>query len=520
MKFKLRDYQERGIELLRQRISAGENKIIFWCQTGGGKGLILAELNRLNLLKEKKVLNVMRRRELVFQTAKNLKKYYNLESSLLMSNEKSFQPGHQTQIASIDTLVRKYKKGELEELLEYDTILVDECHDTTSKSYRTFLNWLDENGKPKTFIGFTATPFKIGKKTHDWWQSCVRPIHAHELKNQGHLVSERIYAPEKIDLSKIAIKLGDYKPDELYKKVTELKIIGDLVASYKKYGQGKAALLFAVNVKHSKLLVETFNAAGITAAHYDSSASSQERENGITQLKEGSIKILCNVNIFSTGIDLPWLELAILARPTRSLVLDLQQRGRLLRPFKICGNCKTEFGGEKNCPRCNGTELFYEKKYATFLDHANSVERHGLTYAVREAELEKVSAPSSCEGIFGEEIFIKQCEKCFLYVAMSKGTCPNCETTFKKRSERTFKKESGELILLNESEYKQRLQEKILEAWELYNLYPRFSKTKKDSAYRKCFREFGLAAFEAIQYPENLKKELLEKKKVGRSVFS
>lgn len=502
--FRLRKYQSDGIELIRDEIRSGKTKIILWSMTGAGKGLIMSEINRLNVFNGRRVLNVMRRRSLITQTKNNFKKYHGLNSSIIMGSEKGFNPGANIQVGSIDTLQRRYKKGKLDFLLDYDTILIDECHDTTSKTYRDFLDWLDKNGAPKIFIGLTATPFMVGKKCHDYWESVVKPIEAHELRDEGYLVRDKIYAPSKIDLSGLRKAQGDYHAGDLFDAVSEMSVIGDVVKSYKKYGESRPAILFAVNVSHSKLMVEAFRVNGIPAAHYDADSSKEDREKGINDLKTGKIKVLCNVMIFSTGVDIPFAEVGIMARPTMSEILDIQQRGRLLRPYKICGKCGAEYGGEKNCFICGHGSPRYEKKEAIFLDHANNTDRHGLTYKVRQAYLEAPEKVRKTKFTIGHEVNIKQCPECFLYLEQKAKICDGCEHEFKTK-ERTIKTEDGELVLLDAGAYEKKLREKIEIRWAYHNKQVRY---KGGNAYDLIFKDFGPEVFDYISFPPSKKKEL------------
>ena len=505
--YKLRDYQNKGIDLIRSRVMAGDKRIILWAMTGAGKGLIMSELNRLNVFRGRKVLNIMRRKELIHQTQRNFKKYHNLDCSIIMGTAKGLNFEQNIQIGSIDTLQRRYKKGKLDVLLNCDTIIIDEMQDTTSNGYRDFLNWINENGTPnKLFIGMSATPFMIGNRSHDWWTSVVKPIEAHELRDKGFLVKDRIYAPKKIDLSKLRKMQGDYHIGDLFEAVSELSVIGDVVNSYKKYGENKPAVLFAVNIKHSIMMVEAFRRAGIPAAHYDKENSSEERQKGILDLKTGEIKVLCNVNIFSTGVDIPWAEVGILARPTMSEVLDLQQRGRLLRPYKICGKCGSEYGGDPTCMKCGSSDLKYEKPYAVFIDHANNADRHGLTYAIRAAALEAKKKEKKKFAI-GQEVHIKQCPECFMYSPRSAQNCDGCGYEYKTQ-ERAFKEEDGELVLLDEKLYRAKMSEKVEARWSYHKKQMRYKPViDMNYAYKKIFEDFGNEVFKFIKFPELLEKE-------------
>jgi superfamily II DNA or RNA helicase len=117
-------------------------------------------------------------------------------------------------------------------------------------------------------------------------------------------------------------------------------------------GQDKKAILFAVNIEHSNELCERFNAIGIRAETIDATTPAPVRERLVQEFRDGHIRILCNVNIFTEGFDCPDVEVVILARPTKSLALYLQQVGRVMRPSE-------------------------GKEYGYILDNANLMEEHG-----------------------------------------------------------------------------------------------------------------------------------------------
>lgn len=452
MNWDLRDYQEKGNALLRNAILNGNKRILYWLQTGGGKGLVMANLTQSARAKGKKVLTVMRRRELIFQTDKNYRKYYGLKGSIIMGSEKGFDPNNPIQICSIDTIRARLNK--LEFLKSFDLIIIDECHDTTSPSYQKLFEFLGD----KIFIGFTATPFRVGKKSLDFWETYVKPIEAHELRDQGYLVPARVFAPKKMDLTGIQkLSTGDYNNKQLFDMASDTKIVGDIVETWKKYGRG-ATVLFAVNIAHSKLMAHAFREAGIRSMHIDQKHSSDERANAIKDLRDGMISVLCNVNIFSTGIDVPELKTLILARPTTSEILYIQQCGRGLRTY-------------------------LGKEYCIILDHAgNSIDRFGLPYDVRDAAVDSKDQPKK-EIDTEPTVQSRQCRHCFAILPGGFSVCPYCDASLK--TEREIKIESGELTEISETP-------KVL----LFNKYKskldQLDRTQKIKGFKKNWKYFKL----------------------------
>ncbi len=332
-----------------------------------------------------------------------------------MGNEKGFDKTNPSQICSIDTIRARLNK--LEFLKEYDLIIVDEAHDTTSPTYNKFFDFMGD----KIYVGFTATPFKTGNKSLSFWDCFIKPIEPTELRDRGYLTDARVFAPEKMDLSGIKkVSTGDYNNKQLFAMASQTRVVGNIVETYKKYGRAPA-VLFGVNKAHSALMAHAFNSAGISATHIDEEHNSQERKKAVDDLKSGAISVLCNVNIFSTGIDIPSIRTIILARPTTSEILYVQQVGRGLRPYP-------------------------GKEYCIILDHAgNSVDRHGLPYDPREAELSDAPVKKS----ESTKRICKTCSECFAILEISFSVCPYCDAELKKERQINF--ESGELKEIHET---------------------------------------------------------------------
>jgi len=347
----------------------------------------------------------MKRRELIRQTIKNYKKYHNIDASPLMNGEKNFNKDNPCQVCSIDTI--RSRLPTLDFLKLFDIILIDEMHDTGSNTYKKLFDFLGD----KTYLGLTATPFGITK----FWQSVVVPIQPFELRDHGFLSKVDVYVPSsQIDTTNIKKTSGEFNQTQLSAEVKKTKIVGDIIKNYKDHGQGKPAILFAVCKDHSKLMAEKFNEIGIPAIHQDESNSSEDRDAAIKKLESGEIKVLCNVNIFSTGVDIPIATIGIMARPTMSDKLYVQQVGRLLR-------------------------VHPDKEKAIIFDHAGNTQRFGLPYRPRAWYYEKEKKQTEPE----EEI--KVCKKCF-YSYDPPGPCPSCGSTETSKT-RQIKTEYGHLML-------------------------------------------------------------------------
>jgi superfamily II DNA or RNA helicase len=110
-------------------------------------------------------------------------------------------------------------------------------------------------------------------------------------------------------------------------------IVGDVVENYIKYAFGKRAVCFATDVATSAKIAAQFNAWGIPAASISAETDSGVRDDVIRRLRDGRLWVVCNVDLLGEGFDLPAIECVIMARPTASLAVYMQQFGRALRPM-------------------------------------------------------------------------------------------------------------------------------------------------------------------------------------------
>ena len=480
----LRPYQIKTKEIARREF-AKHDRLLVWLPTGAGKGVLMANIVSDIVKRQKTVLTVVKMRQIVTQTYRNYHKA-GIPSNFFMGSERiAYSHLHLSSIASIDTLISWLRYDippnyyeRLKKLREVSLVIIDEAHNCTAESYCRFIWWLE--GEPlidftmekfhakkdfkKKYLGFSATPFPIGRKTHQFFQAVINTATPEELRDHGYLVQARVFRPKKMvsrEGLKINSQTGDYQNKQLFKRFAQKEVVGDVVEMYRKHGKNKRAICFAINVEHSKQLAAQFLKAGIGAIHCDAGHTKKERDQAIGLLKNERIKVLCNVNIFSVGMDCPWIEVAICARPTASEVLAVQQWGRVLRPYKICSDCDSDCGAEMECP-CGHKYFRREKIEAIILDHANNTGKFGLPYDTRVPTIEAGHIPEKKENP------VKTCPQCHATVPSNATSCPYCQRVFgKSKEEMQVDHSVGELTEVKE---KTELRESI---WKDFNTYRR-----------------------------------------------
>lgn len=154
--------------------------------------------------------------------------------------------------------------------------------------------------------------------------------------DNGYLTDYVVRAPQTSDLDMTGVEIstatGDYNQDQMRTRVKRSnRIVGDVVATYKKWAYGKLGITFAVDVEHATDIAAEYNRQGIPAVVVSADTPEGERRDYMRKFKAREIWQLVNVDLFGEGVDVPALECVSMARPTASYGLYVQQFGRALR---------------------------------------------------------------------------------------------------------------------------------------------------------------------------------------------
>ena len=324
----LRPYQADVIARVRERIAAGQRRVLLVAPTGAGKTVIAASFVRDALAEGKRVLFLAHRRELITQAARKLHEL-GCDHGVLL-------PGHATrlhvrlQIASVATLHARAVRSHLVELPPADTIVLDEAHHVRARTYLRLL----EQYPAAIVLGLTATPVRgDGRGLGNVFNTMVECPAISQLIGGGYLVPTRVYAPTEPDLKGVQIQAGDYAEAQLAERMDRPKLVGDVVEHWLRLAQGRKTVVFATGVQHSVHLRDEFRRSDIMAEHIDGATPPEQRDAILAQLAAGRIEVVTNAMILTEGWDQPDVSCLILARPTKSLGLYRQMVGRVLRPF-------------------------------------------------------------------------------------------------------------------------------------------------------------------------------------------
>jgi len=451
----LRPYQENAIHFVRTHFASGVKRVLLQMPTGSGKTVCFSYILKQTVQRGKRAIMVVHGRELVEQAHKRLLRE-GVDHGVLMGNHWLKKEKAAIQICSIDTLRARNLRPPA------DLIVIDEAHMAVSKSYKEFLAQYPE----AYILGVTATPYTRESLLHVG-ERLVNPIGMQELIDLGFLVPPKYYSwgePEKIKTVAIDSKTGDYNQKDLASIMQESVIMGDIISEWTRHAFNRPTIVFAVTVEHSHAVTRAFNERGIGAIHIDAKTPDVIRQAAFESIRSGEAKILSSVGVLSTGFDFPEISCLVLARPTRSYNLYMQQMGR-------------------------GTRLAPGKNDFIVLDHAGNVLRHGFITEEREVKLEGTKKTIDT----GKPV--KLCQTCFM--AFQSASCPSCGPQAKKPREYIVD-ESGRLSLIQE----------LTEEQEIL----RFIELKKQERREKGYKSGWLYYQVVNKYGEETAKKYVKKR--------
>ena len=217
----------------------------------------------------------------------------------------------------------------------FDYIVFDEFHHSEASSCQRILDWF----RPQFFLGLTATPERMDGR--DVLRFCDYDV-AYEARlfdaiDSRWLVPFQYYAIyDGTDYSQIRWTGMGYDEGQLEEQLS-CDTRAELIAcNLQKYlpAKGKVkALAFCSSKGHARYMSEQLCQRGFNSACLLGENSIEDRELAMRALQDedDALQVICSVDIFSEGIDIPSVSHVLMLRPTQSFTVFLQQLGRGLR---------------------------------------------------------------------------------------------------------------------------------------------------------------------------------------------
>lgn len=386
----LREYQESGVENIKDALRKNTKAILFQLPTGGGKTVIFSYIALSASQKDKRVLILTDRDELLKQAGGSLKKF-GVNCAYIKAGSKFIDYRKNLYVAMSQTLRNRILIPEWRDFIknDIDLIIIDEAH------IQEF-NYLFESGilKGKNVLGFTATPKRTGKMRQLGldYEKLIRGAEPRDLIDLGHLLNCDMYEFQAPDLTGVSTNTtsGDFNETQMFQKFDRPTLYAGLLQNYEKHTPGQKMLVFCCNVEHAIKTTIELNEAGYNARFIcsekgepkavnqnslfegDSNRAEIEKYNEKyreylffkenfrkysgtrKQIFDGfannEFEILVNVDIATKGYDCPDIRVVAVYRATNSTTLWLQMIGRGSRTSEETGKTHFtvfDFGGNK-----------------------------------------------------------------------------------------------------------------------------------------------------------------------------
>lgn len=412
---KLRTYQEQGKVDIYSAWQAGYKNVLLKLPTGSGKTVLLTSIVQDTLNSHINAI-LVHRKELVSQISLTLASF-DIEHNIIASRKdirgiiaaqrrkfgrQFYNPHANASVISVDTLNARadtYRNW----AMSVTQVITDEAAHVLKDNKWGRALAMFPNART---LGVTATPERLDRKglgshADGVYDVMVEGPDTLWMIQNGYLSDYRIAIPESDYQNFLESKSdkSDYSKKAMMKASQESQIVGGVVENYIKHAKGKQAIVFATDIDTAKQMEREFNEAGIKAKELNGTTAESERINGILDFEEKKIQVLINVDLFDEGLDVPGIEVVIMARPTKSLGKYLQQVGRGVR-------------------KAEG------KEFAIVIDHVGNVQEHGLPCQPRKWTLDRIKKS-------GKKLnFLRICSNYMCNAPYDRALteCPWCET--------------------------------------------------------------------------------------------
>lgn len=216
----------------------------------------------------------------------------------------------------------------------FEILVIDEFHHAEAKTYERLLNHF----KPKELLGLTATPERTdGKNVIDKFGTATYELRLwHALERNLLCPFQYFGIVDNTDLTHIEWLKGRYSDAGLERLFVDqgderagliIRELREKVADLESF----RAVAFCATVRHADYMADHFAKSGLAARPLHSGMSSERRREHVAQFRSGEVSILCTVDLFNEGVDIPEIDTVLFLRPTESATVFIQQLGRGLR---------------------------------------------------------------------------------------------------------------------------------------------------------------------------------------------
>lgn len=328
--YTLYDYQKEAIQEFFSDKRVLPCRGIIRIGTGGGKTLLAAVISKLLRVP---TLVLVHGKKLVRQNYETIRKVFDDEKDLVgLIDADNWSPSLIT-VASVDTLFSRLKSdSEVENILDVQLIIADECHRATSKSFADII----KASNAHMFLGLSGTPNKKEDDRdlllHSLTGKIIYTVSIPELKekdtiSKAHLVCVNISKP-KID----NLEWPDAFETCIVSNSYRHRLIAELVRQ--RFEEDKTMLVLAGS---SLALAENlYNAICKVIPKrkvklINGLSKNEAVDKAFLDLQNKKLSVIITTTIADEGVDIPAVNGLFLAGDGASFTRSIQRVGRSLR---------------------------------------------------------------------------------------------------------------------------------------------------------------------------------------------
>lgn len=344
---KPRQYQENAISnVVQPFFSSTENRALIVLATGLGKTFVAAEaFRRINSSKPIRTLVLAHTNSLVYQLEQSFWPFLTPMQSTFVWNgyeRPDLSRGYDFVFACIDTVYEAMRRNIT---YDFDAIIVDECHHAGSSTYLKVLDYYDAGKSGPFLLGLTATPWRADENdiSEIFGTPRISIDMVYGMKN-GFLanVDYRMYTD---NINWDALKTIDgksFSPKQINRTLFinqwDDAVVTELQKTWSEQPKPRA-IVFCGTIEHAVTMRDKINALGFcnAAAVFSGTKDSieeqpfYERNRIMCDFADGRVNVICTVDVFNEGIDVPDVNIIVFQRVTHSRRIFIQQLGRGLR---------------------------------------------------------------------------------------------------------------------------------------------------------------------------------------------
>lgn len=347
-----RPYQENAIkEIMNAYFEKGMNRALIVMATGLGKTFVAAEsIRRIRCIKEQRVLICAHTNDLVYQLERAFWPFLKPSEVTLIWNSYERPTYEQLEkadfvFACVDSVANWIELKN--DLPDFGIFCVDECHHVGALMYDKVFEYLKAGEVSGSFaVGLTATPWRQDETdlTKYFGYPRVSIDTVMGLKN-GFLanVDYRMYT-DNINWSALKDINGyRFSPKQINRTLFinqwDDAVVYMLRDAWNEQSDPRA-IVFCATIEHAIIMRDKLNMLGFCNAEAIYSGTSDSSLETLSQYKrnkilsdfaDGKLNVVCAVDIFNEGIDVPDVNILVFQRVTHSRRIFIQQLGRGLR---------------------------------------------------------------------------------------------------------------------------------------------------------------------------------------------